>query len=379
MAYEIPFNKVYITGDEEKFMHQVIGNKKPGAGGEFTDRCVRFFEEKYSFEKCFLTTSCTSALEMAALLCNVVPGDEIIVPSFTFVSTANAFALRGAKLIFADSASNHPNINADILEGLITPKTKVLVVMHYAGEACDMVKIKAICTKYNILLVEDAAQAIDAYYKHTDGTLQALGTFGDFAAFSFHETKNITCGEGGMLVVNNSNYIERAEIVYQKGTNRSSYLRNERQFYEWVDLGSSFALSELNAAFLWGQLLHLEKIQLRRKKKWNRYFLAFQNLNLPQMHCSSKENFSVQNAHIFYVLCESLKKRQQIVKHLEKNRIQATFHFLPLDKSLFINNLSENNSLNALNFSQTLLRLPLFNEISDNEVDNVLNALLLSF
>lgn len=368
---KIPFNQVYLTGDEEKFIAQTMANKKIGAGGEFTKRTVDFFEKRYQFGKCFLTTSCTSALEMAALLLDVRAGDEIIVPAYTFVSTANAFALKGAQLVFADSQENHPNIDANRIAQLITEKTKAIVVVHYAGDACEMKKITALCRKHNLALIEDAAQAINSFYKHEDGSLQALGSFGDFATFSFHESKNITCGEGGMLVINNPTYIERAEVVYQKGTNRTQFLKNEIDKYEWVDLGSSYAISELNAAFLWAQLLHLDEIQAMRKEAWSRYFRFFKSCNLNQK-LPSIPNYSVGNAHIFFLLSNN---RATCLEKLAEKEIQATFHFSSLNQSPYF----ETNSLirskkndNADQFSQQLIRLPLYNAIQNEQIDSVL-------
>ena len=245
----IPFNKPFLTGSETEYIKEAVYSGKISGDGIFTKKCHKFFEERYGFQKCLLTTSCTDALEMSAILLNIVPGDEVIMPSYTFVSTANAFVLRGAKIVFCDSRKDHPGIDEDAIEALITPKTKVIVPVHYAGVACDMEKIMTIADKYNLFVIEDAAQAIDSYYTFADGTKKALGSIGHLAAFSFHETKNIISGEGGMLAINDHRFIDRAEIIREKGTNRSSFFRGEVDKYGWVDIGSSFLPSEIIAAF----------------------------------------------------------------------------------------------------------------------------------
>ena len=263
---QIPFNKPYMTGKETQYIEQAVNSGKISGNGLFTKKCQDFFENKYGFIKCLLTTSCTDALEMAAILLNIKQGDEVIMPSFTFVSTANAFVLRGAKIIFADSKKDHPNIDENLLESLITPKTKAIVVVHYAGVACEMDTIMSLAKKHNIYVVEDAAQAIDSFYKG-----KPLGSIGHLSAFSFHETKNIQCGEGGMLAINDEQFKERAEIIWEKGTNRSAFFRGEVNKYGWVDIGSSFLPSEISAAFLWAQLESLDKIQNKRKEIYKHY------------------------------------------------------------------------------------------------------------
>jgi dTDP-4-amino-4,6-dideoxygalactose transaminase len=266
-----PFNKPYLTGKEVHYMYEAVNTGKISGNGLFTQKCHSFFEETFGFKKALLTSSCTDALEMAAILCDINPGDEVIIPSYTFVSTANAFVLRGAKIIFADSMSLNPNIDANQIELLITAKTKAIVPVHYAGIACDMEKIMQLAEKYNILVVEDAAQAIDSYFTFSDGTRKALGSIGHFAAFSFHETKNIIAGEGGMLAINDSRFVKRAEIIWEKGTNRTSFFRGEVDKYGWVDVGSSFLPSEITAAFLWAQLEEMNSIQSARKSIWYEY------------------------------------------------------------------------------------------------------------
>ncbi|HWB63367.1 MAG TPA: dTDP-4-amino-4,6-dideoxygalactose transaminase, partial [Chitinophagales bacterium] len=246
---KIPFNRPSIVGNEMKYMQEAVLSGKISGDGAFTQKCHRFFEQHYGFKKALLTPSCTAALEMAAILLDVQPGDEVIMPSFTFVSTANAFVLRGAKIVFADCEAGFPNIDADTIKDLITPKTKAIVAVHYAGAACDMDKIMALATKHNLLVVEDAAQAVDSFYNG-----KALGSIGQLGAFSFHETKNVMAGEGGMLTINDSAYTGRAEIVREKGTNRSRFFRGEIDKYGWVDIGSSYLPSEIVGAFLYAQL-----------------------------------------------------------------------------------------------------------------------------
>jgi dTDP-4-amino-4,6-dideoxygalactose transaminase len=275
----IPFNKPYLTGNETNYIYQAVQSGKISGDGIFTKKCHEFFELKYGFKKCLLTTSCTDALEMAAILSGIEDGDEVIIPSYTFVSTANAFVLRGAKIVFCDSQENHPNIDDTQIERLITSKTKAIVVVHYAGVACEMDNICSIATKHNLFLIEDAAQAIDSFYKG-----RPLGSFGHFAAFSFHETKNVISGEGGMLVINDLDFVERAEIIREKGTNRSKFFRGEIDKYGWVDIGSSYLPSDIIAAFLFAQLENLEIIQDKRLNLWNRYYH-----NLAKSHLVDEE------------------------------------------------------------------------------------------
>ena len=309
----IPFNKPYLTGKEAHYMYQAVYTGKLSGNGVFTKKCQQFFEEKYSFKKCLLTTRCTDALEMAAILGGVGPGDEVIVPSYTFVSSALAFVRQGATIVFADSCSNNPNIDADKIEGLITDKTKVIVPVHYAGVACDMDKIMDIANRHNILVVEDAAQAIDSYYKR-----KPLGGIGHLGCFSFHETKNITAGgEGGMLVINDERFIRRAEIIWEKGTNRAEFFRGMVNKYGWVDTGSSFLPSEINSAFLLAQLEQLEKIQNRRRAIWNMYYVGLKALaakgcfTMPDM-----PDYATNNAHMFYLVCRNLDERTKLSSNM---------------------------------------------------------------
>ena len=280
----IPFNQFYRAKNEMKFINEALSSKKISGNGNFTKKCHHFFENRYKFKKCLLTNSCTDALEMCAILLNIKPGDEVIVPSYTFVSTANAFAIFGAKIIFADSCSSHPNLDVKAVEANISKKTKAIVAVHYAGFSCEMKSLRELCDKYGVILIEDAAQAIDNFYL-TDNERLPLGSLGDLATFSFHETKNISSGEGGMLVVNSDKLIDRSEIIWEKGTNRSAFFRGEVNKYEWVDIGSSYLPSDLTAALLYSQLEELDYIQSRRIKSWQYYreklsFLEEQNLRV---------------------------------------------------------------------------------------------------
>ena len=291
----IPFNKPYLSGKETDYIREAVLSGKISGDGLFTKRCHDFFEQKYGFKKVLLTTSCTDALEMAAILIDIQPGDEVIMPSYTFVSTANAFVLRGARIVFADSNKDNPNIDTDLIETLITPKTKAIVPIHYAGIACDMDKIMSLAEKYKLFVVEDAAQAIDSYFKD-----RPLGSIGHLAAFSFHETKNIISGEGGILIINDKRFIERAEIIREKGTNRSAFFRGEVNKYEWVDIGSSFLPSDIIAAFLFAQLENLNDIQEKRKQIWQTYHNNLKPLEYEgKIRLPHIPYFSTYNAHMF--------------------------------------------------------------------------------
>jgi dTDP-4-amino-4,6-dideoxygalactose transaminase len=369
----IPFNKPYYTGNEIDNISKIINTEGHLSGnGLFSKQCQSFFEENYKLKKALLTTSCTDALEMTAMLLNIKEGDEIIMPSYTFVSTANAFVRQGAKIIFADSKKDHPNIDENKIEELITIKTKAIVVVHYAGMACEMDKIMSIAKKHNLFVIEDAAQAIDAFYKNIP-----LGTIGNFGTFSFHETKNIQCGEGGLLSVNDDDFINRAEIIWEKGTNRSSFFRGEVNKYEWVDVGSSFLPSELNAAFLLAQLNELKYIQKRRVEIWDYYYSKLKILeekNIIQLPIIP--NYSTNNAHTFYIICKSLNERQSLIEYLKKYNIHSVFHYLTLHNSSFYKDKHDGRELkNATKFENTLLRLPLYNSLSDRDVDLIVSKI----
>ena len=358
----IPFNKPYLTGNETKYIEQAVQSGKISGNGDFTKKCHTYFETTYGFGKCLLTSSCTDALEMAAILCNIQPGDEVIMPSYTFVSTANAFVLRGAKIVFADSYSDNPNIDAGKIEALITEKTKAIVPVHYAGVACDMDKIIELANKYNLYVVEDAAQAIDSYYINSKGENKALGSIGHFAAFSFHETKNIISGEGGMFVINDRKYENRAEIIWEKGTNRSSFFRGEIDKYGWVDIGSSFLPSEITAAFLWAQLENIEKIQTRRLELWNHYYNELKDwAETNRVQLPNLPVYATNNAHMFYLVCPNLEFRNNLIAKLKENNIMAVFHYQSLHKSPYFQNDHDGRELvYSDNLTDTLVRLPIW-------------------
>lgn len=371
---QIPFNKPYLTGKETEYITDAVASGKISGNGKYTQKCQQFFEEKFGFKKTLLTTSCTDALEMAAILIDIKEGDEVIMPSYTFVSTANAFVLRGAKIVFADSMPNHPNIDVTKLADLITSRTKAIVPVHYAGVACDMDAIMELAEKHGLFVIEDAAQAIDSYYTGKDGVKRALGSIGHLGAFSFHETKNIISGEGGMLAINDEQFIKRAEIIWEKGTNRSSFFRGEVDKYGWVDIGSSFLPSEIIAAFLWAQLENLEDIQQTRKKHWENYALGLKDwakaneIELPEIPV-----YATNNAHMFYLVCKNLEQRTKIINHLKNNNILAVFHYISLHDSPFYENRHDGRQLpESDKFTDVLVRLPLFYELEENKIINSL-------
>ncbi|MBC7389348.1 MAG: dTDP-4-amino-4,6-dideoxygalactose transaminase, partial [Opitutaceae bacterium] len=353
----IPFNKPFLTGKETFYIEQAVRSGKISGDGIFTEKCHQFFQQRYGFKKCLLTTSCTAALEMSAILLDISPGDEVIMPSYTFVSTANAFVLRGAKIIFCDSANDNPNIDVSKIESLITAKTKVIVPVHYAGMACNMDVIMDLAAKYNLFVVEDAAQAIDSYYNG-----KPLGSFGHLATFSFHETKNVMAGEGGMLVINDERFFDRAEIIREKGTNRPALFRGEVDHYGWVDIGSSFLPSEVISAFLYAQLENLEKVQKKRLQIWNRYLKELKPLEEKgQIKLLKISNGATNNGHIFPILTQNLHERDKFISHLKTKNIYSVFHYLSLHKSPFYKPYYSGLPLmNSDRYSETLVRLPLY-------------------
>jgi len=369
----IPFNKPHLTGNETAYIEEAVRSGKISGDGMFTKKCHAFFEQNYAMRKALLTTSCTDALEMSAILANIQPGDEVIVPSYTFVSTANAFVLRGAHIVFADSRADHPGIDEDSVESLITPRTKAIVVVHYAGVACDMDKINSIADKHNLLVIEDAAQAIDSFYKG-----RPLGTLGHMSAFSFHETKNIQCGEGGLLAINDVQFVQRAEIIREKGTNRSAFFRGEVDKYGWVDVGSSFLPSEIVAAFLFAQLENIHSIQQRRKEIWNRYHVALKPLaDQGKLKLPFIPDFASNNAHMFYVLTENLHERSALIEHMKSAGSFPVFHYLSLHKSPFYTDKHQGGDIpHSDRYMDTLLRLPLFVDMSDAETDRVIESII---
>jgi len=369
----IPFNKPFLTGKEMHYMYQAVYSGKISGNGIFTQKCQYFFEQRYGFKKALLTTSCTDALEMCAILADIMPGDEVIMPSYTFVSTALPFVRQGAKIVFVDSRSDHPGINEDEIEMLITSKTKAIVPVHYAGIACDMDKIMSIARKFNLLVIEDAAQAIDSYYNG-----KPLGSIGHLAAFSFHETKNINSGEGGLLTINDDRFIKRSEIIWEKGTNRSEFFRGEVNKYGWVDVGSSFLPSEVIAAYLWAQIENIDEIQKKRKKIWNWYYEGLtewaecNGIMLPVL-----PQYATNNGHMFYLICKSLSQRNDIIDKLKNENILAVFHYLSLHKSKFYNNKHDGRALvESDRYSDTLVRLPFFYELQYEDVNSVISCLL---
>lgn len=370
----IPFNKPFLTGKEAHYMYQAVYTGKLSGNGYFTKKCQQFFMDRYGFKKCLLTTSGTDALEMCAMLCDLKPGDEVIVPSYTFVSTALAFLREGATVVFADSMDGNPNIDAEKLESLITPNTKVIAPVHYAGVACDMDVIMAVAEKHNLIVVEDAAQAVDSFYKG-----KALGGVGHLGAFSFHETKNITAGgEGGLLVINDERFIRRSEILWEKGTNRAEFFRGAVNKYGWVDMGSSFLPAEINAAFLWAQLENLEEIQNKRKMLWEQYFVGLQGLavegkiRLPQI-----PEYATNNGHMFYIVCRNLEERADLIAYLKENGVTAPFHYLSLHKSeYYLNHCVLRPELPLCDmYADCLVRMPMFYELELEQVDMIVELI----
>lgn len=371
----IPFNKPFLTGKETLYIQQAVSTGKLSGNGVYTQLCQKYFENRFGFKKSLMTTSCTDALEMAAILCNISPGDEVIVPSYTFVSSALAFIRQGAKIVFADSCPDNPNIDADNIECLITNKTKAIVVVHYAGVACEMDKIMSIAQRHDLLVVEDAAQAIDSYYNG-----KPLGSIGNMGCFSFHETKNVTSGgEGGLLVINDERFIKRAEIIWEKGTNRAEFFRGMVNKYGWVDTGSSFLPSEINSAFLLAQLEHLDDIQKRRLKLWGKYNTELKSLaengfiippNIP--------DYATNNAHMFYFVCRDLNERTKLLSYLNDNGILAVFHYLSLHHSdYYLKKFNERPKLeNCDHFSDCLIRLPMFYELKEEQVEYITSKII---
>ncbi len=359
---KISFNQPFVSTKGLSYIEDALSE----SNGQYTQKCKLFFDEKYSFENTFLTSSCTHALEMAAILIDAKEGDEIIIPSYTFVSSANPFVLRGATVVFADSAVDSPNIDADKIEKLITSKTKAIVVVHYGGVACDMNKIMEIANRHHIIVIEDAAHSIDAYYKE-----QPLGSFGHLSAFSFHDTKNISCGEGGMLVINDESLLKRAELIFEKGTNRAAFVRGDVDKYEWMDIGSSFTMSEITAAYLFSQLEELEEIQTKRKQLWSLYYhllKPLQDKNYFDLPVLTENSF--HNAHLFYIICDSPFQRQILMKYLSESGIPSSFHYSSLHLSPFYKSKYKGEPLvNADKYAAWLLRLPLHYYLKQQNIE----------
>lgn len=370
----IHFNVPPFTGKEFEYMHEAVSNHKICGDGPFTKKCDEWMEKRFNARKVMLTTSGSSALDMAALLCGLQPGDEVILPSFTFSSTANSFVLAGAKLVFVDIRPDTMNIDEKKIESAITDKTRVICPVHYAGVACEMDTIMAIARKHNLLVVEDAAQGVMSTYKG-----KALGTIGDFGCFSFHETKNYSMGEGGAIVINNEKYIEKAEILREKGTNRSQFFRGQVAKYNWVDFGDSYLQSDLNAAYLWAQLEMADEINNNRLDTWNTYYEAFKTLEekgiitLPTI-----PEGCVHNAHMFYIKCKDLETRQAYIKFMKENDILCVFHYVPLHSAPAglkfgrFDGVDENTTAD----SDRLVRLPMYYNIKNDDLNKVIEKTL---
>ncbi len=377
MEYLIPFNRPYLSGEEKLLINEVLENRILSGNGPFTKKCQGFFENEYGFGKCLLTTSCTDALEMASILIDIKAGDEVIIPSYTFVSSANPFLLRGAKIRFVDSKKEHPGMDEDKIEELINENTKAIVVVHYAGMACEMEKIMEIALKYNLYVVEDAAQAVDNYFEYSNKKKKYLGSIGHLAAFSFHETKNVSSGEGGMLVVNDKKLVERAEIIWEKGTNRNAFFKGLVDKYNWVDIGSSFLPSELIAALLFSQLNVIEFIQQKRKSIWDYYYKELKDWALKnEVVLPFVPQSSGNNAHMFYLVLKSVEERDNLIQKLKNQRILSVFHYLSLHKSPFFLSKHDGRVLeNADRYSDCLLRLPLFVDLTEENLNTIINII----
>lgn len=377
MSLKVPFNKPHLSGNELEYIADALHSGHISGNGKYTKLCHRYFEQRFGIKKALLTTSCTDALEMCAMLIDIKPGDEVIVPSFTFVSTALAFVRAGAKIVFADSSNNHPDIDESGIESLITPKTRAIVPVHYAGVACNMDVIMEIAAKYNLFVIEDAAQAIDSCFISKTGERKALGTIGHLAAFSFHETKNIQCGEGGLLAINDDRFIHRAEILWEKGTNRAEFFRGEVNKYGWVDTGSSFLPSDLTAAFLYAQLENLEQIQSKRVMLWNTYYEKLSSLiQSDTIQLPYVPTYATNNGHMFYILCNSLQTRTSIIERLKHNNVHAVFHYISLHSSEYYLNKHDGRKLmQSDRYTDTLLRLPLFYELSQDSIESICTML----
>ncbi|MBC3380907.1 dTDP-4-amino-4,6-dideoxygalactose transaminase [Serratia fonticola] len=374
----ISFNKPPVTGNEITFISEALDSGKLSGDGPFGSKCQRWFESNVGCLKALLTPSCTAALEMAALLIDIKPGDEVIMPSYTFVSTANAFVLRGAKIIFVDIRPDTMNINEMLIEAAISDKTKAIVPVHYAGVSCEMDVIMSLANKYNLYVIEDAAQGVMSKYKN-----KAVGCKGHLAAFSFHETKNYTSGgEGGALLINDERFLKRAEILREKGTNRSQFFRGQIDKYTWVDFGSSYLPGELQAACLWGQLQLAEKINIKRLSIWSGYYDAFKSLEekgkivLPTIPEACEHN-----SHMFYIKLKDLQQRTDFIDYLKVSDIMTAFHYIPLHSSpagISFGVFSGDDEFTTAE-SEKLVRLPLFYNMTEIETNKVITSVLRFF
>jgi dTDP-4-amino-4,6-dideoxygalactose transaminase len=373
----IPFNKPFFAGQELGYITKAVQNGHISGNGAYSKKVQAWFKQELGLASALLTTSCTDALEMSAILLDIQPGDEVILPSYTFVSTANAFALRGAKLIFADSRADRPGLDEGELEALIGPKTKCIVPVHYAGVACQMDSIMDLAKRKGIWVVEDAAQAIDSFFIDANGLKRPLGSIGQLSAFSFHETKNIMCGEGGLLAVNGPQFSARAEIIWEKGTNRSQFFRGEADKYGWVDIGSSFLASDLNAAFLYAQLESMAQIQERRKQIWQRYFEGLKELGGLGIQLPYIPEYATNNGHMFYLVCRSGVERDALIAHLKHHGIHAVFHYQSLHASPYFSARHDGRQLvQSDRYSECLLRLPFYYELGEEDQNRVVEQVL---
>lgn len=371
---KIVFNKPPLTGNEQQYVLQAINSSKISGDGFFGKKCQTWFEINLGCPKTLLTPSCTAALEMAAILIDILPGDEVIMPSYTFVSTANAFVLRGAKIVFVDIRPDTMNIDETKIEAAITPKTKAIVPVHYAGVGCEMDAIMEIANRHSLFVVEDAAQGMMSTYKG-----KPLGTIGHLGAFSFHETKNYTSGgEGGLLLINDERFIQRAEIIREKGTNRSLFFRGQVDKYTWVDIGSSYLPSELQSAFLWGQLEKSDDINQNRLATWHAYHQAFKNLPLGQCDLPFVPEHCQHNAHMYYLKLKDLEQRTQFIEHLKAYDIGCVFHYIPLHSAPAGLNFAEFNGVDQHTTieSERLVRLPIYFGMSADDQAQVTKAVL---
>ncbi|WP_404401765.1 dTDP-4-amino-4,6-dideoxygalactose transaminase [Idiomarina seosinensis] len=369
----IPFNKPPVIGTEIHFIQQALDSDKISGDGSFGKRCQAWFEERLPTHKALLTPSCTAALELAAILIDVVPGDEVIMPSYTFVSTANAFVLRGAKIVFVDIRSDTMNIDEKLIEPAVTERTKAIVPVHYAGVSCEMDTIMELAEKHNLFVVEDAAQGMMSTYKG-----RALGTIGHIGAFSFHETKNYTSGgEGGLLIINDERFKQRAEIIREKGTNRSQFFRGMVDKYQWVDIGSSYLPSELQAAYLWAQLENVEIINSDRLRTWQFYYDAFKPLaESKSVVLPTIPELCVHNAHMFYLKVKNIDERSALIEFLKENGITAAFHYVPLHTAkagLQFGEFSGKDNFTTSE-SERLIRLPLWYGINERDIEHIVDA-----
>ncbi|WP_339274827.1 dTDP-4-amino-4,6-dideoxygalactose transaminase [Paenibacillus sp. FSL W8-0426] len=369
----ILFNVPGVTGKEQEYIQRAVQNRRFSGDGEFTKLSSKWMESRFDTIKTLLTTSCTHALEMAAILADIKEGDEVILPSYTFVSTANAFALRGAKIVFVDIRPDTMNIDETLIEAAITPRTKAIVPVHYAGVSCEMDTIMEIAAKYNLLVIEDAAQGVMSRYKG-----RYLGSIGHLGCYSFHETKNYNCGEGGALLVNDSLFVERAEIIREKGTDRSRFFRGQVDKYTWVDIGSSYLPSEINAAFLYAQLQMADVINDNRKESWAKYFSGLEQLQQEErIKLPFIPDECEHNAHMFYIKCKSLEERTRLIQFLKSKEIQSVFHYIPLHSSSAGIQFGRFHGADHYTTSESdkILRLPIYYNMDDNDISKVIESL----